>query len=134
MNPRSMYCLIRMTSRSGLGASPRMKSTSSRLRTTSRAILGSEIPRGGREAFVKEGLPASSAIIARQSTARAPALRSSLREDTSGIASEIGENNIGAGAADGGQRFHHRALIFQPSTFDRGHQHTELARDLISGD
>jgi hypothetical protein len=53
-----MYCLPRITSRSALGASPSMASTSSVLRAIWSAPL-SATPRTGSEALVKEGRPAS---------------------------------------------------------------------------
>src|ERR1700722_8092006 len=134
IKPTSTYCLIRITSRSGLGASPRMRSTSPRLRATSSAMAGSVIPRGGRGAVVKEGSPASSAIMAKQITARTPATRSSLREETGCIASEVSQNNVGPGAPDRDQRFQHGSLILPPAALDRRHQHAEFAGDLIGGD
>src|SRR5579863_3478065 len=139
MNPKSIYCLIRITSRSGLGASPRIRSTSPRLCATWRAIPESEMPRGGRDALVKEGFPASRANMTSASTAKPAATRSilgrsSLGKDTGGIARKVRQDNIGPGTPDGCERFHHGALIFQPAPLYGRHQHAELPRHLVSGD
>lgn len=53
MKPKSAYCLMRIASRSGLGASLKIASTSDTLRATSMASTGFEMPRTGREAFEK---------------------------------------------------------------------------------
>src|SRR5580692_6934790 len=75
MNPKSQYCLMRITSRSGLGESLKTASTSATLRTTSIARIGLEMPRTGREALENEGRPDKIAIIARLRTATRPIQR-----------------------------------------------------------
>ena len=75
MNPKSAYCLMRIASRSALGESPNIASTSWTLRATSIASTGLVMPRTGREPLEKVGRPSKIAIIARLRTARVPAQR-----------------------------------------------------------
>src|SRR5579864_1628992 len=133
MNPRPTYCLTRMTSRSGLGASPRIQSTSCTSRANWSASIGSP-KRGGFEALVKEGRPSRRMKHATVNIARSSARRSGLTQDTRGIAGEIGQNEIRAGPADRGQRLHHDALVVQPPAPYCRHDHAEFAGDLVGAD
>src|SRR5262249_9712373 len=128
----STLALIRAASRSALGESLRIFSSSSTLRTTVNAIHGAEANRGGFAAFEQCGGPASRITRASQRTASAEARR--LSERTRRILGEIGEDNVRTRAADRGERFHHRAVLIEPAVPRRRHDHAELAGDLIRAD
>src|ERR1700722_793189 len=89
------------------------------------------MPRTGRDALLNEGLPTTSAAMTRHSTANAPA---SLTKESRGIACEIRQDDAGSGSMNRCKRFHHGPFIFQPSAFHGGHQHAELARNLVRRD
>ena len=54
-------------------------------------------------------------------------------EHSRGVAREIGDDHVGAGAANRGQRFHHRALLVDPAIPRGGLDHRVLAAHLIRG-
>src|SRR5690349_24810406 len=107
MNAKSTYCFTRITSRSGLGASPRIQSISCTSRANWSASIG--FPnRGGREELVKDGRPSNSANAASVNSANSSVRRSrGLAQETRGIAGKIGQDEIRAGPADRGERLHH---------------------------
>src|SRR5256885_14547170 len=47
---------------------------------------------------------------------------------------EVGDDEIGPGAAYGDERLHHDALAIDPAVARRGRQHGVLARDVVGGD
>src|SRR5665213_400338 len=134
MRAKSAYCFTRITSRSGLGASPRIQSISCTLRANWSASRGSP-KRGGFEALVKYGCPISRMNAATVSIASRITKRCcELTQDTRGIASEISQNEIRAGSADRCERFHHDAFVIEPAALDRRHDHAEFARNLVRAD
>src|ERR1700733_12469093 len=120
-----MYCFTRMTSRSGLGASPRIQSTSCTSRANCKASMGS--PKRGLEALVKEGLPSKRMNAATVSiTSRITSRCCGLTQNTRGIAGEISQNEIRTGSADRSERLHHDAFVVEPAALDRRHDHAEF--------
>src|SRR5258708_26108881 len=55
-----------------------------------------------------------------------------LTHGTSGIPSEVSQNESGAGAPYGRERLQHHAVVIQPAVVDGGHDHAEFAGHLIS--
>src|SRR5579885_2449550 len=133
MNPKSRYCLMRIASRSGLGASPRIASTSPMFLATWSARPESGMPRGGIDAFENCGAPFRIAIMTIAAAASHPTARV-LAERTGRIFGEIGQDEIRAGAANGDERLHHRALQVQPAVARRRDDHAEFPGDLICAD
>src|SRR5262249_31250105 len=47
---------------------------------------------------------------------------------------EVGQDQVGTGAADAGEYFHDRALLVEPAVDARGADHRVFARDVVGGD
>src|SRR5437867_13199124 len=58
----------------------------------------------------------------------------SPREQARRLLGEIGDDQIGAGAADGVERFEHDPLAIDPAAARGGRQHGVFARNVIGGD
>src|SRR6266545_1568300 len=54
-----------------------------------------------------------------------------LRKESRRVAREIRDDHVGAGAADGGEGFHHRARLVDPAVGARRLDHRELSADLV---
>src|SRR5215467_3951251 len=52
-------------------------------------------------------------------------------EDPRGVAGEVRDHDVGAGAADRGERFHHRPLLVEPAQTAGGTDHRVFARDRV---
>src|SRR3989442_6548092 len=57
----------------------------------------------------------STAWIAYSPFAEMRTLRLGSLEQARSVAGEVGDHDVGAGAADGGERLHHRALLVEPA-------------------
>src|SRR4029077_17958776 len=112
---------MRITSRSGLGASPRIQSISCTSRANCSASVGFP-KRGGREALVKEGRPIRRMNAAAVSIASSTVTRpSELTQNTRGIAGEVGQDEIRAGSGNRGKRYLYDALLVDPAALDCRH-------------
>src|SRR5262245_3074047 len=49
------------------------------------------------------------------------------------VLGEVRDHDVGAGAPDGRERLHHRALLFEPAELRRGLEHRILPRHRVSG-
>src|ERR1044071_9448487 len=126
MNAKPAYCFTRITSRSELGASPRIQSTSCTSRANCKPSMGS--PKRGLEAFVNDGCPISRMNAAMVSIAsRITSRFCGLTQNTRGITGEISKKEPRPGRADQGEHLHHNAFVGEPAALDRRHDHAEFA-------
>src|SRR5438105_3419090 len=54
-------------------------------------------------------------------------------EQAGDVAREVRDDDVGARAADGGERFHHRALLVQPAELARGLDHRVFTGHRVGG-
>src|SRR5258708_18383447 len=102
-------------------ASSRSPASASNASTAGSICEGSILSKGRRNSICSKGF-ISKEVRSRKSASRQHARR---------IAGEVRQDKICACAADGRERFHHNAVVIQPTVADGGHDHAELARYLI---